>query len=230
MRLRLSFLLLFFFASYFISTAQTLAGRVKTESGSWAPNVSVHFKNHRNSIITNPDGSFKITATSLPDTLVFSSVGFEPYEVIITEKNIKDPDFQVVLLARRAELAEVVVTGFGIDSRKRAMAGSVKIRGMSEPAYSSAPLYPALDKVNFISPGFAASDTLRISARSRILTAGEVNDFMKWKRWEDYAGNEFKMHAENWGLNPEIRYTVQVSDRNGRAVVNEPVFLVNKDS
>ena len=229
MRLRLLFLLLSFLA-YFISNAQTLKGRVMTERGSWAPNVSVQFKNHRNSIITNPDGSFKITATSLPDTLVFSSVGFEPYEVIITEKNISDPDFQVVLLERRAELAEVVVTGFGAGTRKREMAGSVKIRGMSTPASSGAPTYPVHEKINFISPGYVGADTVRISARSRILTAGEVNDFMKWKRWEDYAGNEFKMHAEHWGLNPEIRYTVQVSDRNGRAVVNEPVFLVNKDS
>src|SRR5690606_18317945 len=175
-RLRLSFLLLSFLA-YFISNAQTLKGRVMTERGSWAPNVSVHFKNHKNSIITNPDGSFKITATSLPDTLVFSSIGFEPYEVIITEKNISDPDFQVVLLEQRAELAEVVVTGYGGDSRKRAMAGSVKIRGAKTPAYSSAPLYPALDKLNFISPGYVGGDTMRISARSRILTAGEVNDF-----------------------------------------------------
>lgn len=203
--------------------AQTLSGRVMTEKGAWATGVSVQFKNHRNSIVTNPDGSFKITATSLPDTLVFSSVGFEPYEVIITEKNISDPDFQVVLLERRESLSEVVVMAHARTKKRKAVTSALRIRGSSSPAPASTESY-----------GFSTrplvGDANTTPPRAQAITAGEVNDFMKWKRWEDYTDDLFRQYSIFWGIDPTTRYSVQVSDKEGKAVVNEPVFLVNKDS
>jgi hypothetical protein len=85
------FLLLFIIA-FLVSPpsgfSQVLNGRAMTESGEDAAGVSVHFLDKRNGIITRADGTFKIMATKLPDTLVFSGAGFEPYKVVITEKKI----------------------------------------------------------------------------------------------------------------------------------------------
>lgn len=98
--------------------SQLLNGRVMTESGDDAAGVSVRFHNRANAITTNRDGTFKIMATKLPDTLIFSAAGYESYKVVITEKNIKDPHFEVVLLNTRKAMDEVVVTGLGSTRKK----------------------------------------------------------------------------------------------------------------
>ena len=84
-----------------IGVSQLLLGKVRSESGAGASYVTVNFKNKKNNVVTNADGTFRIMATRLPDTLIFSSPGYEPYNVIVTEKNIKDPNFEVVLLNKR---------------------------------------------------------------------------------------------------------------------------------
>jgi hypothetical protein len=83
--------------------SQTLNGKVLNESGFAASNVTVHFSNKANSITTNKNGTFSIKATKLPDTLIFSATGLESYKVVITAKNIADPNFEVVLLNKEKQ-------------------------------------------------------------------------------------------------------------------------------
>lgn len=246
-------LLLFIFLISNNSWSQELKGRVMTESGTRAAGVTVHFQNKANAISTNADGSFKITATKLPDTLVFSAAGYEPYKVVITEKNIKDPDFEVVLLNTRKELSEVVVTSYSA-ARKKEVTGSVstisgrasglevseyaagkggrdvvsyeKMTGEDLKSYSSAAVID--DRYFFADTNI--SPRTGMAAKSRILTAGEVNDFNKWKMWEEYSETEFKSMGNFWGIRPEKRYTVQLTDKKFNAVVNEPVYLMNKNT
>jgi len=94
------------------------------EGGRPLSGVMIQFKNKLNGTTTNDEGRFKITAAKIPDTLVFSSVGFETYTVIITERNIKDPKFEVVLLSSRKELSEVVVVGYGATTKRHDGIGS----------------------------------------------------------------------------------------------------------
>src|SRR5438876_1844438 len=82
-------------------SAQKISGKVLRETGIGASHVSVEFKNKSNKVFTNPDGTFTIMAKKLPDTLVFSSPGLETYKVVITEKTIADPKFEVVMLGKR---------------------------------------------------------------------------------------------------------------------------------
>ena len=63
--------------------------------------------------------------------------------------------------------------------------------------------------------------------KSRILTAGEVNDFNKWKMWEDLTENEFKMYGNQWGIAPRQRYSVQIKNKNNDVVESMPVYLIN---
>jgi CarboxypepD_reg-like domain/Secretion system C-terminal sorting domain/von Willebrand factor type A domain len=274
-------------ATFICSTAdaQVLNGRVMTESGENASKVSVRFQNRANGITTRSDGTFNITATSLPDTLVFSAPGYEPYKVVITEKNIKDPNFEVVLLNQRKELSEVVITGYGAARKKEVSysttkvsadaiekasaevgaaevvvtsaygmgreasgtlfekdyagkevsgkAAGLRVRGTS--SYDSRTAEETLISFYKDDPKLFISDTsigprTGIVAKSRILTAGEVNDFNKWKMWEDYSANEFRALGIFWGMLPNNRYAVQLTDKNLNAVINEPVYLVRRNS
>jgi len=259
LRLALPLLLLF----PVISFSQLLKGRVIAESGHAAAGVKVQFQNKLNAITTNPDGSFKIMAAKLPDTLVFTALGFEPYKVVITEKNIKDPNFEVVLLNARRDLSEVVVTsGYGI-ARKPKASGDTKLYDVSGSGYilEDASITKSLrtDYIPGATAGIAGSRGLYIKpptyswiptgvdgsmrfadsgmglrtgtlAKSSILTAGEVNDFNKWKMWEDYTENEFKMWSDYWGIKPKNRFSVQLTDKNHHAIINEAVYLVNRST
>lgn len=263
--LRLALPLLFLFP--LTGFSQLLKGRVIAESGRPAVGVNVQFQNKLNSITTNPDGSFKIMATKLPDTLVFSALSFEPYKVVITEKNIKDPNFEVVLLNARKELNEVAVVGYGAARKTKATAESKiypydisysareilttgsglvalkKDAGAGEKLKGDPYKTPApTDKVTkSLRPdvGYRGGDWYADSniglrtgplAKSNILTAGEVNDFNKWKMWEDYTENEFKMWSDYWGIRPKDRFSVQLTDKNHHAIINEAVYLVNRST
>lgn len=214
------------------------------ESGTWAPGVTVKFTNSSNSITTKSDGTFQIFAPNLPDTLIFSAPGYEPYSVIITEKNIKDPNFEVVLLNKREMMDEVVVSSSPLAKRSMTtgsvthmMAGKtpgVTVRGLGSGGKRrdgevKGLAAGELGKTFGYVSGLTERDSLRITQpRSRILTAGEVNDFTKWKRWSDYSEGEFKEHSAFWGMFPVNRYTVQLIDKNGNAAVNERVYLLSK--
>jgi len=234
------------------SFAQMLAGKVISESGYAASKVHVSFLNKSNKVETNADGSFKILATSLPDTLVFSSPGTEPYKVVITEKNIKDPNFEVVLLNKRSDFAKmsadayespIVSEGDGIKRKPKELGYSVskaatglagKVSGLTISAgtgayYRAAPTGSAytgdrkFNMLDSLSPGIAAGKLM-----SQVLTAGEVNDFNKWKMWGDLSAGEFKLLSAAWGVAATKRYTVQLQNANFAAIINEPVYLIDK--
>jgi hypothetical protein len=244
--------------------SQEIKGRVIAESGFAAANVTVKFSNKANAISTNKDGTFKIMATKLPDTLIFSAVGYEPYKVVVTEKTVKDPDFSVVLLNKREELNEVVVTGYGRKSKKemtyaaalvasdasaktyraegKGSAGSsssIKLRGISSMStasygYSSGekstmvayPAYASASGKKFILTDSVTNKNGKTYA-TRLLTAGEVNDFGKWKMWEDFTDNDFKFYSTNWNLYFKQRYCIQLQTKNKYAAIGETVYLID---
>ena len=63
---------------------------------------------------------------------------------------------------------------------------------------------------------------------SRLLTAGELNDFKKWKMWEDYNTTDFKSYSEKWKLFATERYCVQLQNSDKKAIVGERLFLISK--
>jgi hypothetical protein len=217
------------------SYSQVLSGRVLAESGRTLAGVKVSFQNKANNITTRPDGSFKITATRLPDTLVFTAAGFEPYKVVITEKNIKDPDFEVVLLNTRKNMSEeVVISGEKRETKPMAYDDLLaKTSGMDVTE-------PRLMRVKTANTGIADNrffftDTNiapreGVLAKSKILTAGEVNDFNKWKMWEDYTETEFRSYSNYWEIRTKGRFTLQLTDKKGNAVIHEAVYLISKET
>src|SRR6188508_803335 len=97
--------------------AQQISGRVLNEGGKAATHVKVQFKSKPGIVTTNTEGKFTITAKELPDTLLFSSAGFEPYNVIVTEKTVKDSSFEIVLLSTRTKASiSTAVSGNNKDA------------------------------------------------------------------------------------------------------------------
>ena len=242
---------LFFLCFLFLSGntfGQLLSGRVMAETGASAKEVSVSFLNSANKVETTADGRFKILATRLPDTLVFSSPGYEPYKVVITEKNIKDPDFEVVLLNKRTAMGEsmsypaseekVIVSAPGLKRTPRkgkVYRETVPVIYGADPGGSTPAKYRAYTSytggvTNAFAKKMSFSDTVKAAADAKIktLTAGEVNDFYKWKMWGDLSESEFKQWSTHWGVTATKRYTVQLQNREFAAIVNQPVFLIDK--
>lgn len=224
---------LFFFCAI---NAQEIKGKVLSEKGFGAAAVTIAFKNKANTVITKKDGTFSIIAKKLPDTLVFSAAGFEPYTVVVTEKTIKDPNFEVVLLNKRSAMEEVVVTTAYSSARRDVayselpmtdLSGKVsgKPRHMSIPRSTSAPGYSGSKKLFMYDSIIFKKDT--VVYRSGLLSAGEINDFNKWKMWEDFADTEFKVYSEQWGVFAKKRYCVQIQNKEHKALVNQPVYLIN---
>ena len=98
---------------------RTITGRVTDgTNGSGLPGVSVVMKETRLGTVTDGDGKFKL---SIPDqyntanaTLVFSFIGYASQEVMVGSRSTVD----VTLVIDNKQLNEVVVVGYGTQSRK----------------------------------------------------------------------------------------------------------------
>ena len=126
----------FILSCYFVPvSAQQISGRVLNEGGKAATHVKVQFKSKPGIVTTNTEGKFTITAKELPDTLLFYSAGFEPYNVIVTEKTIKDSSFEIVLLSTRTKASmNTAVPGNNKDAVNNATRNnSAKGTGTSGP-------------------------------------------------------------------------------------------------
>jgi hypothetical protein len=66
-----------------------------------------------------------------------------------------------------------------------------------------------------------------ITTKAGLLTAGEVNDFSKWKLWKDIAENDLAIYNKIWGIKPENRYSVLVVNNNKKPVINAKVQLLS---
>ena len=97
---------------------RTVTGRVvSSEDQSDLPGVNILVKGTTNGTITDSGGNFTIDVPSESSVLLFSFVGFEPYEQVVgTQAQIN-----VVLKTDARQLAEVVVTALGIEKDKKAL-------------------------------------------------------------------------------------------------------------
>ncbi len=210
------FLLLFSFIIAGSAFAQKISGRVLNEGGKAASHVTVQFKDGTNRVMTSTDGSFTIVAKTLPDTLFFSASGYEPYKVMVSGVTVKDTNFAVVLLSTRSK---TTTTGVVINTSAR-----INTTRNFSPAttrnYISGKKLFMLDSMPLLNGG--------VIYKAGLLTAGEVNDFNKWRMWEDFQESEFKTYSDHWGLYPKQRYSVLLQNKDHISIIGQPVFLINK--
>lgn len=215
-------------ASILFAQSKTVRGKVLNESSGPLIGITVLVQGTTLRTTTDSTGSFSIQVPALPVTLVFTAVGYEQLELSVTEKN-SSSSIDVRLHPSSAALEEVVVVGHGI-AKKTSMVGfssisssmpGVKVKGVP----TEAPISRSEKSKKASVVGSVASNP-----RSKILTAGELSDFKKWKLWGDYTESEFKTWSVHWDMTFQKRYCVQVQTGDHKVVVGEKVYLVNNQT
>lgn len=95
-------------------------GRVTDESGAPVPGANIIVKGTTIGTVTDAEGFYSIPVSSGDRTLVASFIGMRNEEVDITNKPVAD----IQLFDDVTQLSEVVVTAYGVESR-RSLTGSV---------------------------------------------------------------------------------------------------------
>lgn len=116
-------LLLFLFIFPVTLFAQEiLTGKTLNEyTGEVVPFVNVIQKGTSNGTTSDLDGNFSLTVESLPTTLVFSYIGFESQERVVTQNS----PINVSFVEAAAALDEVVVTGLATSIKRTNSANAV---------------------------------------------------------------------------------------------------------
>lgn len=113
---RLSLVLAMIMASALSIWAQrTVTGKVVDDSNSPLIGATVLAKGTSSGTVTDIDGNYSLNVPENANVLVFSYTGFETQEITIGASNVVD----VTLKLDVAQLSEVVVTGYGSQSRAR---------------------------------------------------------------------------------------------------------------
>ncbi|KYP15165.1 TonB-dependent receptor [Flavihumibacter sp. CACIAM 22H1] len=104
----------------------SITGKVTDQSnGAPLPNVNVTVKGTTRGTTTNDNGIFTITLQPGDATLVFSSTGFTSTELAIDGRS----SYDVALAVSSAKLNEVVVVGYGTQSRRDVTGAVASVKG-----------------------------------------------------------------------------------------------------
>jgi hypothetical protein len=215
----LAFALLAISLSELTSQTITLKGVVTDESSSPLPGVNIVCKNNDKGTLTDIYGRFTLDDLSAKDTLVFSYLGFLTEEVGI---NPEESFLTLTMIEDLVALDEVVCVGYGMTVMK-GLTGAVssvssRSRRSSKKSTADAPVV-----VRGLATIYGTSQN--ISILPGLLTAGEVNDFSKWKLWNDISQHELNTYQSIWKMNPIERYLVQLTTSEGFPVINARVNL-----
>lgn len=90
----------------------TVSGTVSDGSGP-IPGVNIIVKGTKTSTVSNFDGTYTLTAIPANSTLVFSFIGYKPYEIAVNNKT----KINALLEENLNDLKEVVVIGYGTAKR-----------------------------------------------------------------------------------------------------------------
>lgn len=105
---------------------KTVTGTVSDENGIGIPGVNVIIQNKKQGVVTDFDGKYTIQ-TQTGDVLVFSYIGTKTIEQTVGEQN----EYDAVLIPDESILEEVVVVGYGKQSRRN-VTGSVSTVGVEQ--------------------------------------------------------------------------------------------------
>jgi TonB-dependent SusC/RagA subfamily outer membrane receptor len=97
-----------------------ISGKVADDKGNPIAGVSIQEKNSKRGTTSDANGLFKLT-TKPGTTLIFSSVGFDRKQIVLTNST----SLSVVMATTNQALSEVVVTALGIKREKKALGYSV---------------------------------------------------------------------------------------------------------
>ncbi|WP_394355211.1 SusC/RagA family TonB-linked outer membrane protein [Mucilaginibacter myungsuensis] len=103
----------------------TITGRVTDKKGETLPGVSILLKGTKTGALTDMNGSYSIKVPNGQSVLVFSFVGMVAQEITVGTQTVID----VVLADATNTLNDVVVVGYGVQSRATVTAAIAKVDG-----------------------------------------------------------------------------------------------------
>lgn len=103
-------------------TLKSVSGKVTDNRGEALPGVNILVKSTNRGTTTDVNGAFTISVND-SETLLFSFIGFLQKEIKVSNASFLDVELQ----ADQKQLEELVVVGYGIQSRKNLVGSIVKI-------------------------------------------------------------------------------------------------------
>ncbi|MDJ1473480.1 carboxypeptidase-like regulatory domain-containing protein [Xanthocytophaga flava] len=186
--------------------------------------VTILEKGTTNGTYTDAHGHFSLLTKKANTRLIISHIGYVTEEIQV----VKEDSLIIRLKEDTKVLSEVVVVGYS-TTHKKEVTGAVAVLSGRVAGLDIGVSTKSTDASGFSSP--RVSDKV-LSAKPQlsggVLTAGELNDFSKWKLWSDITKNELSEWKQQWQINPVERYTAQLITEEGFPVVGATVFLKDK--
>ena len=95
---------------------------------------------------------------------------------------------------------------------------------------NAAPKYAAHEPEPIPNASVVIRGSRNSSISSGTLTAGEINDFQKWKLWGDLGAGELNAYRQRWKIEPNERYCIVVRNRYHSALPNVQVTLMDENN
>jgi len=196
------------------------------------PGANVILKGTTTGVTTDFDGKFCIEVPDSLAVLQISSVGLATQEIRIGSKK----NFEIRLLEDAIAIEEVVTIGYGVKREEDLTYSTTVIESApakDKPERSEEKVFigKALCPKDIAHSGSSDKSIPKVDmSMSKLLTAGEVNDFSKWELWNDIAKKELVQFKDLWKFTPKERYSVQVVNRQNMPVINAEVFLLTKQN
>jgi hypothetical protein len=119
-------------ATCLLAQSRTVSGRITDAAGAPLPGATVLVKDAGIGTTGDANGSYSLAVPAAYTLLVFSFLGFAPQEVEIGDRTLID----VQLEEASNELDEVVVIGFGSQSKRRVTSS---VASVGEEAFENVP-------------------------------------------------------------------------------------------
>lgn len=204
------------------SFAQSISGNMNTEGTNLKYGSVDIYKNEKlvASVLTDKLGNFSIALDTGMYVCVYNYAGYEPIkkEIHVT----KDENADVSMKADPTALKKYDADKSSYESSKRTIADKSIYAVPSKASRLTSAEY------GLIEPS-TSTGGLREGVAGK-LTAGEINDFSKWKLWQDITDSEFAMYSKMWNIAPSGRYTVVLQSQNKLPIVDAQVQLMLNQS
>jgi hypothetical protein len=232
-----------------VAFSQSISGNMNSEASSEGlryGNVDI-YKGDKlvASVLTDKLGNFAVPLDTGTYVCVMNYAGYSPItkEIKVTGNEVsnfemkEDPSAPKRTL--RSEdgdlkgefLEEVAITAYKLDKKSVSEARVITredVSRMPSRTMSGTPIAGTVMAPGELRGSRSSDMTIRskTSASSKLLTAGEINDFSKWKMWQDLSKGELVGYQKTWQIAPSGRYTVMLQSEDGIPIVDAIVQLL----
>jgi hypothetical protein len=217
-------------STLFLSTvhAQSLRGNMKTESSKSLGYANVDiYKGDKKvaSVLTDAEGNYNVKLDTGIYRVEMQYFGYDKVvkQVRVSGDEVEDAELSVDEESRAFDYMESEPTDAPreLESRVRKVDAPMGYGGKDRSDFSSESYLPdgAMNKLKYIDGA---------EGNSKVLTAGEINDFSKWEMWQDIIAEDLNKYKASWEISPQNRFTVQLKNDNGFPIVDAKVELISE--